>query len=113
MRVFDKGKPNVKALVRKGDVDGLIKAANHTELISGPDGTTVDVGTPIREEALFALRDVAPDRGGDVFVTALGDSSDRVRTAAVVALYKRGTQNESPTRSRYCPPRAARRVLRL
>ena len=90
MRVFDKGKPNVKALVRKGDVDGLIKAANHTEFVAGPDGTTVDVGTPIREEALFALRDVAADRGGDVFVAALGDSSDRVRTAAVLALYQRG-----------------------
>ena len=91
MRVFDKRKPNVKALARKGDVDGLIKAAGHTELIPGPEGgTTVDAGAPIREEALFALRDVAPDRAGDVFVTALGDSSDRVRTAAVVALYERG-----------------------
>ena len=91
MRVFNKRKPNVKALARKGDVDGLIKAAVHTELIPGPDGgTTVDVGVPIREEALFALRDVAPDRAGHVFVTALGDSSDRVRTAAVVALYERG-----------------------
>ena len=94
MRVFDKrkpnGKPNVKALARKGDVDGLIKAAGHTELIPGPEGgTSVDVGAPIREEALFALLDVAPDRAGDVFVTALGDSSDRVRTAAVVALYER------------------------
>ena len=64
---------------------------SHRALIPGPDGgTTVDVGVPIREEALFALRDVAPDRAGHVFVTALGDSSDRVRTAAVVALYERG-----------------------
>ena len=91
MRVFDKRKPNVKSLARKGDVDGLIKAAGHTELVPGPDsGMTVDVGVRIREEALFALRDVAPDHAGDVFVTALGDSSDRVRTAAVVALYERG-----------------------
>ena len=90
MRIFDKRKPNVKALARKGDVDGLIKAAGHTELIRGPDGRTVDVGAPIREEALFALRDVAPDRAGDLFVAALGDSSDRVRTAAVVALYEWG-----------------------
>ena len=90
MRVF-KRQPNVKALARKGDVDGLIQAASHTALIPGPDGaTTVDVGVPIREEALFALRDVAPDRVGHVFVTALSDSSDRVRTAAVVALYERG-----------------------
>ncbi len=91
MRVFDKRKPNVQALARKGDVDGLIKAAGHTELIPEPDGrTTVDVGVRIREEALLALRDVAPERAGPVFVTALGDSSDRVRTAAVVALYERG-----------------------
>jgi HEAT repeat protein len=91
MRVFDKRKPNVKALARKGDVDGLIDAAGHTELVPGPDGDpVVDVGVPIREEALLALRDVAPDRAAHVFVTALDDSSERVRIAAVVALYERG-----------------------
>jgi HEAT repeat protein len=93
MRVFQKRNPDVKALARKGDVRGLIKAAGHTELmfIPGPDGgTPVDVGAPIREKALFALFDVAPDRAGDVFVTALGDSSERVRTAAVLALYQQG-----------------------
>jgi HEAT repeat protein len=90
IRVFDKRKPNVKSLARKGDVDGLIQAASHSEVIPGADGTPVDVGAAIREEALFALRDVAPDRAGNVFVTALADPSDRVRCAAVVALYERG-----------------------
>ncbi|HUO70422.1 MAG TPA: HEAT repeat domain-containing protein [Solirubrobacteraceae bacterium] len=91
MRLFDKRKPNVKMLARKGDVDGLIAAAGYTELVPGSEGgTTVDVGASIREDALFALRDIALDRAGDVFVTALDDSSDRVRTAAVVALYERG-----------------------
>ena len=67
MRIFKKRKPNVKALASKGDVDGLIKAAGHAELVRGPDGRTVEVGAPIREEALFALFYVAPDRAGDLW----------------------------------------------
>jgi HEAT repeat protein len=90
MRIFNKRKPNVKALASAGDVDGLIKAAGHTELVRGHDGRSVDVGAQIREQALFALVHVAPDRARDLFVVALGDSSDRVRTAAVVALYQSG-----------------------
>lgn len=90
IRVFQKQNPNVGSLARKGDVDGLIKAAAHSEFVLGPEGRSTDVGAPIREKALFALRDVAPDRAGHVFTTALGDPSDRVRCAAVVALYERG-----------------------
>ena len=56
MRAFDKRQPNVKSLVRKGDVDGLIAAAAYTEFVSGPEGTPIDVGAPIREEALRCAR---------------------------------------------------------
>jgi HEAT repeat protein len=90
MRVFDKRKPNVKSLAKAGDVEGLIDATRHQELVPGRDGTTVDVGAPVREEAVFALRDVAPDRAGDAFVRALSDPVDGVRCAAAVALYERG-----------------------
>jgi HEAT repeat protein len=86
MRVFDKRKPNVRSLARKGDVDGLIAAAGHSAVLTGPDGP-VDAGAGVREEALFALRDIAPDRAGHVFAAGLADPSDRVRCAAVVAVY--------------------------
>jgi HEAT repeat protein len=89
-RVFEKRQPNIKSLAREGDVDGLIAAAGHTELAAGPEGTTVDVGARIREEALLALRDLALDRAGEAFAVALDDASDRVRCAAIVALYDRG-----------------------
>jgi HEAT repeat protein len=91
IHVFDKRKPSVKSLARKGDLDGLIVAAGYTELVAGPEGKLVDVGASIREQALIALRDMAPNRAGrHVFVWALADSSDRVRCAATVALYERG-----------------------
>jgi HEAT repeat protein len=90
MRAFDNKQPNVKSLRRKGDVDGLIKAATYTELVPRGEGTPADVGAPIREGALLALREVALERAGDTFATALGDASDRVRCAAVLALYERG-----------------------
>jgi HEAT repeat protein len=89
-RVFEKREPNVKSLAREGDIDGLIKAAGHTELATGAEGTTLDVGARIREEALLALRDLALDRAGEAFAMALADSSDRVRCTAIVALYERG-----------------------
>ncbi|HEY7621999.1 MAG TPA: HEAT repeat domain-containing protein [Solirubrobacteraceae bacterium] len=89
-RVFEKRQPTVKSLARAGDVDGLIKAAGHAELAAGPEGATFDVGARVREEALLALRDLALDRAGEAFATALADSSDRVRCAAIVALYERG-----------------------
>ena len=88
IRVFENRKPNVKSLARKGDVDGLIDAAHHSATVPGPDGAPMDVGAPVREEALIALGKVAPERAREVFVKALGDSSDRVRCAAVVALYE-------------------------
>jgi hypothetical protein len=89
IRVFQKHKPNIWSLAREGDVEGLIKAAAHSEFVPGPDGRHGRRRAHPRK-ALFALRDVAPDRAGHVFTTALGDPSDRVRCAAVVALYERG-----------------------
>jgi HEAT repeat protein len=88
-RVFDKRQPSVKSLARNGDVEGLINAAGHIEFVEGPEGTALDIGAAIREEALLALRDVALDHAGDAFATALADSSDRVRCAAVLGLYER------------------------
>ena len=94
IRIFVNRKPNIKSLARKGDVDGLIAACGHTEVVAGSDGSPVDVGAPVREEALFALGDVALHSAGRVFVNALSDPSERVRCAAAVALYERARVEE-------------------
>jgi HEAT repeat protein len=94
MRVFGNRKPSLKSLVRQGDVDGLIKAAAYTELVTGPDGRVLDVGAATREKALVALHELAPANAGDIFVEALADSSDRVRCVATMALYERGDSDQ-------------------
>jgi hypothetical protein len=38
-RLFDYGKPNVKAVVRRGDVAGLVEAAGFEDVAPGPGGT--------------------------------------------------------------------------
>src|SRR3954447_4110008 len=93
MRVFDKRKPNIKSLTRRGDVDGLIAAIRDPEL---------------RTEALVALRDVAPDRAGPVFTEALTDPSDQVRCAAVLGLYAQKASAELARASGSLPPGRAR-----
>ena len=94
IRIFAKRKPNISSLAREGDVDGLIAACAYTEVVAGGDGSPVDVGAHVREEALIALRDVAFDSTGQVFVNSLSDPSERVRCAAAVALYERADVEE-------------------
>ena len=89
-RLFGLDKPNVKALTRDGDVDGLIEAARYREVVRRVDGRVSDAGAAIRESAILALRETAGDRAGQTLVRALGDPADRVRCAAVLALYERG-----------------------
>ncbi|HEU0025240.1 MAG TPA: HEAT repeat domain-containing protein [Thermoleophilaceae bacterium] len=84
------GKPNVRALARGGDIDGLIEAARYQDLVRRVDGLVTDAGVAIREEAIRTLGEKAGDRAAETLVRALSDPSDRVRCAAVVALYERG-----------------------
>ena len=89
MGLFGTDKPNVKALVRHADVEGLVEAATFQDLIPSRDGTTADLGVPIREEAILGLGALAPDAGNGTVSGALADPSDRVRVAAVRVLYAR------------------------
>ena len=88
-RLFGLDKPNVKSLARDGDVEGLIEAARYREVVRRVDGRVSDAGASTREAAILALKDTAGDRAGETLVRALGDPADRVRCAAILALYER------------------------
>ncbi len=89
-RLFGLDKPNVKALAQAGDTDGLVEAARYRDVVRRVDGRSSDAGAAIREAAILALRDTEDDRAGQTLVNALGDPADRVRCAAIMALYERG-----------------------
>jgi HEAT repeat protein len=89
MGIFGTSKPNVKALARNGDVEGLVEAAGFQDLMPDREGATLDVGVPIREEAILALGALGPEAGNGTVAGALRDPSDRVRVAAVRVLYSR------------------------
>lgn len=80
-------KPNIKSLVRREDVDGLLKAATYRELTSGSAGTVHDLGIPVRADAILALGTLAPERGRQAITAALGDPADHVRCVAVRVLH--------------------------
>ena len=89
MGLFRTSKPNVKALAKRADQDGLVAAAGYQDLIPGPDGGMVDRGAALRQEAILALGRLAPDAGTDAVKAALSDPSDEVRIAAVRVLFAR------------------------
>ena len=80
-------KPNIKSLVRREDVDGLVQAASYQELAPGADGTVGDLGVPVRVEAILALGTLAPEQAQGPIAAALRDPADRVRSAAVRVLH--------------------------
>lgn len=89
MALFRTGKPNVKALARRGDEDALVAAAGFQDLIPGPDGGTFDRGAQIRQEAILALGALGPEAGADAVRAAVADPSERVRLTAIQMLYAR------------------------
>ena len=89
MGLFGTSKPNVKALVRREDVEGLAEAATFRDLLPEGEGETADLGVPVREEAILALGALAAEAGNGTVSGALSDPSDRVRVAAVRVLYAR------------------------
>jgi HEAT repeat protein len=87
MALFRTGKPNVKALAKRGDEDGLVAAAGYQDLIPAPDGSMVDRGAALRKEAILALGALGPDIGTEAVLAALSDPADNVRVAAVRVLF--------------------------
>jgi HEAT repeat protein len=89
MALFRTGKPNVKALARRGDEDALVAAAGYQDLIpAGGDGM-LDRGAQVRQEAIVALGTLGPEAGTDAVKAAVTDPSDEVRVAAIRVLFAR------------------------
>jgi HEAT repeat protein len=76
-------KPNIKSLVRREDVEGLVEAASYRELVETSAGAVRDFGIPVRVDALLALGTLAPEPARTVIAAGLRDPADRVRCAAV------------------------------
>jgi HEAT repeat protein len=90
MTLFGRRRPNVKALARSGDIAGLGEAAAYVDLMPQGDGTVVDLGAAVREEAVRALGELGGEYADSLAVRALRDRSDRVRPAAVEVLRAHG-----------------------
>jgi hypothetical protein len=101
-------KPNVKALARREDIDGLVQAATFKDLPAGSDGETGDRGAVVREAAILALGALGPAAGNGTVAAALCDPSDRVRTAAVRVLHAR-EEAQLLAQALNCLPCAARK----
>src|SRR5437588_12407847 len=84
MRPFaSRRRPKVEKLRAKGNLDGLVDALTHVDLVIDRDGRGHDVGAQIRIDAADALGDAAPDVSVVVALTpALSDADERVRNAA-------------------------------
>jgi HEAT repeat protein len=89
MALFRYRKPNVKALVRRGDAAALVAAAGYQDLIPGPNGSMVDRGAEVRQEAILGLGAMGPEVGAEAVAAALSDRSDHVRVAAIRVLFAR------------------------
>jgi HEAT repeat protein len=87
--VLGRSKPNVRTLIRRQDVDGLIAAASYRDVLPSQGGATVDAGAPARAQAILALGALGPDADNGIVAAALRDPCDRVRAAAIRVLYSR------------------------
>ena len=89
MALFRTGKPNVKALAKRGDEDGLVAAAGYQDLIPGPSDGMLDRGAEIRRDAILALGQLGVEAGTEAVHAALADPADEVRVAAIRVLFAR------------------------
>jgi HEAT repeat protein len=89
MAFFRTGKPNVKALARREDVDALVAAAGYQDLLPAAGDGMVDRGAPVRQEAILALGALGPETGTEAVRAALSDPADEVRVAAIRVLFAR------------------------
>jgi hypothetical protein len=55
--------PNIKSLVRRQDVEALMKAASHKDLAPSSVGTVRDRGIPVRADTVLALAMLALEAG--------------------------------------------------
>lgn len=89
MGILGSNKPNVRTLIKRQDVDGLIAAARYRGKLHIRDGAPVDAGARTREQAILALGALGAEADNGIVAAALLDPCDRVRVAAVRVLYSR------------------------
>jgi HEAT repeat protein len=106
-------KPNIKSLVRREDVDGLLEAAAYQELTSRSAGPVQDLGIPVRADAVLALGTLAPERGHQAIAAGLRDPADRVRCAAVRVLHALDEAGVLAQAARWLPEKGRSRNLAL
>jgi HEAT repeat protein len=82
-------KPRVAHLRRRGNVDGLVAAARFRDEVVDRDGQLVDLGAPVRRDAVLALADFSEPGALEAVARAIGDESPAVRRAALSALVGR------------------------
>jgi HEAT repeat protein len=82
-------KPRVAHLRRRGNLDGLVAAAGFRDEIVDRDGRLVDLGAPVRRDAVLALADFSEPEALAAVAGAIGDDSVAVRRAALSALVGR------------------------
>jgi HEAT repeat protein len=97
-------KPNIKALLRREDIDGLERAASYQYLKPTSQGTLSDLGVPVRAEAVLALGALDASSGGQALARALRDPADAVRCAAVRVLHARQEVDLLVQALRWVPP---------
>jgi HEAT repeat protein len=80
-------RPKIAKLRAKGNLDGLVDALTHVDLVVDRDGRGHDVGAQVRVDAADALGDAPADATVVGALTqALSDRDDRVRAAAARSL---------------------------
>jgi HEAT repeat protein len=97
-------KPNIKSLVRREDIEGLLEAASYQDLTRNPAGAVIDLGIPVRTDAILALGTLAPERGHRAIAAGLHDPADRVRCAAVRVLHALDEGSVLADALRWLPP---------
>jgi HEAT repeat protein len=104
MALFRTGKPNVKALARRGDADALVAVAGYQDLMPAPGDGMIDRGAPLRQEAILALGALGADAGAEAVEAALSDPADGVRVAAIRVLFARGDATSLAKALAWLPP---------
>ena len=97
-------KPNIKSLVRREDIDGLLEAASYQDLTQNSAEAVIDLGIPVRTDAIVALGTIAPERGHKAIAAGIHDPADRVRCAAVRVLHALREGSVLADALRWLPP---------
>jgi hypothetical protein len=78
--------PKISKLRRRGDVEGLRAALAHRDLVFDVEGRPVDLGAPVRREAVAALGELGGREAAEALLDALHDHDPAVRLGAVRSL---------------------------